>query len=63
MGPDAEGSSAALAVVLLAVVVVGLLDGSSQGAIFGDASDLPPQYTHVRDWPPLLPVEWLKAPF
>eukprot|EP00775_Hariotina_reticulata_P011647 gene11647-11792_t len=47
VGPDAEGSNAALAVVLLAVVIVGLLDGASQGAIFGDASDLPPQYTHA----------------
>jgi hypothetical protein len=47
VGTEGEGSSAALALLLSAVVVVGVLDGLSQGAIFADAALLPPHYTHV----------------
>ncbi len=43
-----RGPDAALAVVLLAVVAVGVLDGLCQGAIFGDAASQPSEYTHVR---------------
>lgn len=43
-----RGPDAALAVVLAAVVVVGVLDGLCQGAIFGDAASQPSEYTHVR---------------
>jgi hypothetical protein len=48
VGSQEAGPDSALIVVLLAVVAVGVLDGLSQGAIFGDAADLPPAYTHVR---------------
>lgn len=51
VGGQQYGPDSALAVVLLAVLAVGVLDGISQGAIFGDAADLPPQYTHVRGCP------------
>jgi hypothetical protein len=47
VGQEGTGPDSALAVVLLAVVLVGVLDGLSQGAIFADAAALPPQYTHV----------------
>lgn len=47
VGGRQYGPDSALAVVLLAVLAVGVLDGLSQGAIFGDAADLPPVYTHV----------------
>lgn len=47
VGDSDTGSSSALAVTLLAVVLVGVLDGLSQGAIFSDAATLPPRYTHV----------------
>jgi hypothetical protein len=47
VGSKEVGPDSALLVVLLAVVAVGVLDGLSQGAIFGDAADLPPAYTHV----------------
>lgn len=48
VGTQEAGPNSALTVLLLVVVVVGILDGLSQGAIFGDAADLPPLYTHVR---------------
>jgi hypothetical protein len=48
VGGQQYGPDSALAVVLLAVLAVGVLDGISQGAILGDAADLPPTYTHVR---------------
>lgn len=47
VGSSEVGPDSALLVLLLAVVAVGVLDGLSQGAIFGDAADLPPAYTHV----------------
>lgn len=47
VGGQEAGPNSALTVLLLVVVVVGVLDGLSQGAIFGDAADLPPLYTHV----------------
>jgi hypothetical protein len=47
VGSKEAAPDSALMVVLLAVVAVGVLDGLSQGAIFGDAADLPPAYTHV----------------
>lgn len=37
----------AQAVVLLAVVVVGVFDGLCQGAVFGEAAQLGPKYAHV----------------
>jgi hypothetical protein len=49
VGQEGTGPDSALAVVLLAVVLVGVLDGLSQGAIFADAAALPPQYTHVSN--------------
>lgn len=48
VGSQETGPNSSLWVVLSAVVAVGVLDGLSQGAIFGDAADLPPAYTHVR---------------
>jgi hypothetical protein len=55
VGSREAGPDSALLVLLLAVVAVGVLDGLSQGAIFGDAADLPPAYTHVSlVWPVLL---------
>lgn len=42
-----EGPPAAYGLLLLTVLLVGVLDGISQGAIFGDASSLPGEYTHV----------------
>eukprot|EP00879_Flechtneria_rotunda_P030561 GHRR01033209.1.p1 GENE.GHRR01033209.1~~GHRR01033209.1.p1 ORF type:complete len:168 (+),score=44.25 GHRR01033209.1:100-603(+) len=50
VGDSSTGSNTALLLMLLAVVLVGVLDGMSQGAIFGDASVLPPHYTHVSFW-------------
>jgi hypothetical protein len=50
MGHD-HGPSAALAIVLLAVVTVGVLDGLCQGALFGDAASQPAEYTHVSGFP------------
>ncbi|WIA30418.1 hypothetical protein OEZ86_000502 [Tetradesmus obliquus] len=47
VGREGTGPNSALAVVLLAVVLVGVLDGLAQGAIFADAAALPPQYTHA----------------
>jgi hypothetical protein len=47
VGSREVGPDSALGVVLAAVIAVGILDGLSQGAIFGDAADLPPAYTHV----------------
>ncbi|KAF6258945.1 nucleoside transporter-domain-containing protein [Scenedesmus sp. NREL 46B-D3] len=47
VGQEGSGPDSALTVVLLAVVLVGVLDGLSQGAIFADAAALPPQYTHA----------------
>lgn len=47
VGREGTGPDSALAVVLLAVVLVGVLDGLAQGAIFADAAALPPQYTHA----------------
>eukprot|EP00879_Flechtneria_rotunda_P020907 GHRR01022014.1.p1 GENE.GHRR01022014.1~~GHRR01022014.1.p1 ORF type:complete len:361 (+),score=107.86 GHRR01022014.1:100-1182(+) len=47
VGDSSTGSNTALLLMLLAVVLVGVLDGMSQGAIFGDASVLPPHYTHA----------------
>lgn len=47
VGDKEAGPDSALLVVLSTVVAVGVLDGLSQGAIFGDAADLPPAYTHV----------------
>ncbi|GBF92148.1 equilibrative nucleoside transporter [Raphidocelis subcapitata] len=38
---------ALLSVVLAMAVMVGLLDGAGQGALYGDASLLPPEYTHA----------------
>jgi hypothetical protein len=38
---------ALLTVVLVMAVLVGLLDGAGQGALYGEASLLPPEYTHV----------------
>lgn len=43
-----EGPPGAYALLLLTVLLVGVLDGISQGAIFGDAATLPSEYTHVR---------------
>jgi hypothetical protein len=57
VGREGVGPDSALAVVLLAVVLVGVLDGLSQGAIFADAAALPPQYTHVSTgnwWAPAI---------
>jgi len=45
---DADGPAAAYPVLLLIVVLVGVFDGLSQGAVFGDAATLPAEYTHVR---------------
>lgn len=56
VGSKEAGPDSALLVVLLAVVAVGVLDGLSQGAIFGDAADLPPAYTHVSMLSPLQKV-------
>ena len=53
--PGADGPPAAYGLLLLTVLLVGVLDGISQGAIFGDASALPSEYTHVR------PVTGLRA--
>lgn len=47
VGDAPQGPPAALAVVLLGVTVVGIADGLSQAAVFGEAARLPPQYTHV----------------
>lgn len=47
VGESGTGPDSALAVLLLSVVLVGVLDGLSQGAIFADAAALPPRYTHV----------------
>jgi hypothetical protein len=37
----------ALYVVLAAAAATGFFDGVGQGALYGDASLLPPEYTHV----------------
>jgi hypothetical protein len=50
-----QAPDSALPVVLLAVVVVGVLDGICQGAIFGDAASQPTEYTHVSAGPPADP--------
>lgn len=47
VGQAAQAPQAALSALLAAVVLVGVLDGLSQGAIFGDAAALPPTFTHV----------------
>jgi hypothetical protein len=43
-----DGPPGAYSLLLLTVLLVGVLDGVSQGAIFGDAAALPSEYTHVR---------------
>ncbi|KAI8465416.1 MAG: hypothetical protein J3K34DRAFT_473490 [Monoraphidium minutum] len=43
----APGPPAAYRLVLLTVLLVGVLDGTCQGAIFGDAAALPAAYTHA----------------
>lgn len=55
MGGEGVGPDSALLLVLLAVVLVGVLDGLSQGAIFADAAALPPQYTHVSEMQGVIP--------
>lgn len=56
-----QGSQAALALVLLAVVLVGACDGFCQGAVFGEAAaSMVPENTHVSArmrtacWAPLV---------
>jgi len=43
----AGAPESALGVVLFVAVMTGVLDGVGQGALYGDASLLPPEYTHV----------------
>lgn len=47
VGTEAEGPPEAYALLLVIVLLVGVLDGFCQGAIFGDAAALPSQYTHA----------------
>ncbi|KIZ05098.1 nucleoside transporter, putative [Monoraphidium neglectum] len=42
-----DGPPGAYSLLLLTVLLVGVLDGVSQGAIFGDAAALPSEYTHA----------------
>ncbi|KAF8069407.1 ETN8 [Scenedesmus sp. PABB004] len=48
VGTEGVGPPAALGVLLACVAAVGVLDGLSQGAVYADAAQLPPRYTHVR---------------
>lgn len=43
----ATGPPLALGLVLASLVVLAILDGCCQPAVFGDAATLPPQYTHA----------------
>lgn len=46
--PDAHfAPESALSVVIAMAVAVGVFDGFGQGALYGDASLLPPEYTHA----------------
>lgn len=45
---DAGAPQSALSIILAMAALTGFLDGVGQGALYGDASLLPPEYTHVR---------------
>jgi hypothetical protein len=46
---SSASDNTALGLVLVSLVLIAFFDGCCQGAIFGDAATLPPQYTHVGD--------------
>lgn len=54
VGDDSRASATALALLLALVLVTGVMDGTSQGAVFVDASQAGPHCTQVCQFPVLL---------